>query len=337
MLRNKNMRQFIFLGLFVCVLSPLSYAEEVVFKNKTDVLVGQYLEPSNNKKAKAVILFVHGDGPMSYDAEGYYNFIWNALRAKGYAIFSWNKPNVGDSKGNWLNQSMKNRQDEVIAAVIVIQERYNFTAENTGLLGFSQAGWVIPHLANDSNNIGFIIGIGFARNWIDQGEYYTKVKHTLRGENKKEIDKAILDYKESIDFLKTSPSYREYLKSKDPNPMSKDRFGFALKNLNSDATKDYEGIKIPSLFLWGVNDLNVKAIEEFNFFKNRKNKFVTTKLISNANHGMLNSNLFKEQKIGLRDWIKIIWYEEEAFAPRFLSTLIFWLEKRQSYTKNESN
>ena len=68
---------------------------------------------------------------------------------------------------------MKDRQIEVIAAIKAVQDKYNFTNTNTGLLGFSQAGWVVPAFGDDSL-VSFIIGTGFARNWINQGEYYSK-------------------------------------------------------------------------------------------------------------------------------------------------------------------
>jgi hypothetical protein len=34
------------------------------------------------------VFFVHADGGMSYDAEGYYCFIWQALTDQSYAIIS---------------------------------------------------------------------------------------------------------------------------------------------------------------------------------------------------------------------------------------------------------
>ena len=122
------------------ILFSYSYAEKVTFKDGETTLSGHYLEPTNGKKAKAVLLFVHGDGDMTYDAEGYYPFIWNELRKNGYAVFSWDKANVGDSTGNGLNQSMIDRQREVVAGIDFVQKKYNFNTKNTALFGFSQAG-----------------------------------------------------------------------------------------------------------------------------------------------------------------------------------------------------
>ncbi len=71
------------LGIFFL---PFSYAQTLVFKHGQHSLSGHYLAATNNKPAKAVLLFVHGDGATPYDADGYYNIIWESLREQGYAI-----------------------------------------------------------------------------------------------------------------------------------------------------------------------------------------------------------------------------------------------------------
>jgi pimeloyl-ACP methyl ester carboxylesterase len=199
-------------GLSLCVFSAISFATEVHFVHGSHTLIGQYLAPTDNHLAKAVILFVHGDGATTFNADGYYDLIWSSLRARGYAIFSWDKPGVGQSTGNWLTQSMLDRQNEVHAAVETVQQKYGFTAKQTGLFGFSQAGWVVPALAHDKNKISFVIGVGFATNWGQQGLYYTKTQHQRAGNDDNQIANAVKDYANEEAFLATSPSYDAYLK-----------------------------------------------------------------------------------------------------------------------------
>jgi alpha-beta hydrolase superfamily lysophospholipase len=88
----------IFTILSVIVFSTVSNAERLQFKHGGTQLSGHYFLPYNcakNNSAKAVIIFVHGDGGVTYDANGYYRFIWKYLRVNGYAIFSWDKPGTG--------------------------------------------------------------------------------------------------------------------------------------------------------------------------------------------------------------------------------------------------
>ncbi|MDE8602205.1 alpha/beta hydrolase [Marinomonas sp. RSW2] len=328
LLKGTKMSRFFVFIFGVLIFNPFSYAEEIFFENGQDRLSGHYLENTNGQPAKAVLLFVHGDGAMSYDADGYYGIIWERLRENGYAIFSWDKPGVGDSSGNWLEQRMTERQSEVLAAIDLVQDEYHFSAKNTGLVGFSQAGWILPALANKPSKVGFIIGIGFATNWVEQGSYLTKIRHQIAGSNKNEITSALDAYMKDISFFQKNPSYSEYLTYAGEYAMEKDRYNFVLNNFNADARHDYSQIKVPSLFLWGEKDLNVNAKQEFEWWQSQSNKLVTTKLIENANHGMLNSNSFDSQNMGFWQWIKLMWLEEGAFSPDFLPTVLAWLEQR---------
>ena len=329
MLNGINLIRGILTLLIIFFIFPYSHAEEVVFKHKHHNLSGHYLEATNGKPAKAVLLFVHGDGAMPYDAQGYYNIIWQPLREKGYAIFSWDKPNVGNSSGNWLMQSMRDRQSEVLSAVDFVQNKYHFTAKNTGLFGFSQAGWVIPALASKPSKIGFTIGVGFATNWIEQGRYHTKTKHKIASKNKQQVTLELDAYSKGISFLKKTPTYDEYLAFTKDTAMEKDRFDFILNNFTADAADDYSKIKVPSLFLWGANDLNVNAQQEFTWWQTQNNPFITTRLIPNASHAMLNSASFDSQSISFLQWIKLMWLEQDALAKDFLPTVVMWLEQTE--------
>lgn len=325
-------RHFLIINFLFFLSFSLNAEERLVFEHQEDTLAGVYLPQLNHEKAKAVILFVHGDGPLTYDAEGYYELVWQPLRQLGYAIFSWDKAGVGSSSGNWLNQSMLDRQSEVNAAIQFIQSQYGYTKETTGLLGFSQAGWVLPVIAAQSNDIGFMIGIGFASNWKQQGRYYSKVKHTLANKTSAAIELELANYEQDFSFLKTQPSYDEYVKSDedfkgdDKQAMSPDRYQFVLKNMNADALKEYSKVSVPSLFMWGEDDLNVDAKQEFELIKDVKNAWLTLKLISGANHGMLDSTVFNTQTFGLTQWLKMMWYEENSLAHDFLPELVQWLE-----------
>lgn len=311
---------------------PAANAKVQYFNHNGNQLAGYYMEPRHNQnkkiKAKAVLIFVHGDGAMPYNAYGYYNIVWNELRKNGYAIFSWDKPGVGNSQGNWLQQSMKDRQSEVQAAIEFVKNNYDYSAKDIGLIGFSQAGWVVPAIARKTNNIGFAIGIGFATNWVDQGEYYSVRKSKLSGEIEAQTITAIIRYREEIVFLNTNPSYKDYIKYETQHPMSQERFQFVLKNYKSDATKDYSQIDVPTLLIWGGDDENVDAIHEYNLRRNNQNQNISTKIIPKANHSLLNSASYKGQNFGVGSWMKLMWQDKEAFADGALEYLVYWLNLR---------
>lgn len=322
--------------LVCCVVFHNAYAEEIRFKNGENTLSGHYLENLNEGSAKGVLLFVHGDSALPYDAEGYYPLVWNRLREHGYAVLSWDKMGVGDSSGNWLNQSMLDRQQEVLSAVDFVQKTYGFTAHQTGLIGFSQAGWVVPAVANASDKVGFIIGVGFATNWIDQGRYYTNIRLSESGASEEQKQTALITYQNEIDFLLSSPAYESYQERAGDVDMPEDRFAFVVKNMRSDSTDDYKKLSKPALFLWGEDDLNVDANMEFSLWsENTKyhlnhssnRQIITTKLIQGANHGLLKSATFDSQQFGFMNWLAMLWLEEEALSPEFLPTVLDWLDQ----------
>lgn len=318
--------------LFVILLSsPLlsapAYSDIDFFTHNGNKIAGYYLAPTNSSSAKpkAVLLFVHGDGSTPYDAHGYYDIVWNEMRNHGFAIFSWDKLGVGDSQGSWLNQTMQDRQSEVEAAIDFVQSKWGYSKSNTGLIGFSQAGWVVPAVAKRSDKLGFVVGIGFATNWIDQGRYYGIRKSKLKGENERQTQASIDRHKQEIAFLNTQPKYEAYREYEKHSPMSKERFEFVLNNYKSDATDDYQGIRIPTLLMWGEDDENVDAHYEYDLRKNAPNPYISTKLVPNATHALLNSKSYKGQSFGFFSWLKMIWQDKHAFAKGSLSYLINWL------------
>ena len=306
----------------------MAEAKRVTFQNAENTISGHYLLP-NNGKPKAIILFVHGDGPLKYDAHGYYPLIWRRLLEQGFAIFSWDKPGLGKSTGDWLTQSMQQRQQEVQSAINFLQTSYGYSGAQIGLLGFSQAGWVVPAIANNNPNIGFVIGIGFAINWLEQSWYLTRLRLLNQEANSSEIDAAHALHIEEIKFLDQMPSYDLYLKKyghKD-DVMTEARYQFILKNFRVDATEDYIGLKQPMLLLLGDKDLNVnvwntKSVVDQSMDNQQS---IQVSIIKNATHGMLDAKYFNEQTPGLSFLLKLMWKEEKAFSPEFYSVLDEWL------------
>ena len=131
----RRLQQYLLMVLFLALtMNSFAQGKQVTFLNGENSLSGHYILPDKGKP-KGVILFVHGDGPLGYDAYGYYPLIWNRLLLQGFAIFSWDKPGIGESTGSWLTQSMKQRQQEVQAAVNFIRSSYGYSGDQVGLLG----------------------------------------------------------------------------------------------------------------------------------------------------------------------------------------------------------
>jgi alpha-beta hydrolase superfamily lysophospholipase len=311
-------------------ISAQDHTEFITFTHDQNELSSYYHSPDDKNNTKGVILFVHGDGEMPYDAYGYYDYIWDHILDAGYAIFSWDKPGVGKSTGNWLLQSMKDRQKEVHTAISFIKDKYNYKAGQIGLMGFSQAGWVVPAVARDNRDVGFIIGVGFAMNWMDQGWHMEFTRLMEDGASMIEIGRAYDKHIEELAFLKTNPSYTDFQQryTDDELLMPEDRFVFVKKNFLSDATEDYRGITQPILILLGEEDRNVnvwntkKSLQQiFNMQDNLK-----IQMIPNATHSLLKHPKYSAQKPGLDSILKLMWDGENAYSITLFDHLKKWLD-----------
>jgi len=326
------------LALVLCSFSAV--AEEVFFQHGTDRLEAVHLLPTRPANHRGIIVFVHGDGPLDYEAVGYYPLIWNFLRDQGFAIFSWSKPGVGSSSGQWLDQSMFDRQSEVRAAIHFIQKKYHYTGQQIGLLGFSQAGWVVPAVANHNPEVGFVVGIGFAMDWTSQSWYLSKIRLISAGKTAAEIDLAYEQHLNGIRRLKQTPTYQQYRRHNKsaPNLMSEQRYGFVAKNFQANAYEDYKDLQQPLLILLGEQDLNVDINDTkeklLTLFAHQNNLQVS--IIPSATHGLLRAKTFNQQSPGFLFWLKLMWKGEAALAPDFLPVLGEWITRVSTVSRDHS-
>jgi len=134
----------------------------VVFNQGEERLEGTLLLP-DGISSPPVVLLVHGDGAQDRWSAGGYLPLVNYLLSQGIAVFSWDKPGVGSSQGNWLAQSMADRADEAAQALEKLNTLPELKNSRLGFLGFSQAGWVVPRASRQSN-ADFAVLIGAAIN-----------------------------------------------------------------------------------------------------------------------------------------------------------------------------
>lgn len=336
----------VFLILLVIWPADYSYSEqEVLFKHNGNDLAGVMMTPENSKGPFPIMVFVHGDGALPFDAYGYYHPLWNRLAKAGIASFSWDKAGVGKSTGDWENQSMDDRADEVISAIEVLKQRADIASDKIGLMGFSQAGWVLPMVAENSNSPDFMILVSGAINWMDQGAYLMQTRMTREGFPQTQIDQEIIDhFQNSEKFLSPSSTYDEYLQfhrssttayKKRRKPMSRQRFRFAKLNWRSDARDNLNYIQCPTLAVFGNQDLNVNVAESARIyeeeFKESGNTDWSIKVFPGAQHSLVKEKFFKEINPGTWFMIKFEILGDTAFTDGFLDLVVSWTEDRVSF------
>ncbi len=273
---------------------------------------------------KAAVVLVHGDGAQDRTSAGGYAPLINTMLDQAIAVASWDKPGVGTSEGNWLHQTMEDRADETRAALQHLARRFDGLAY--GAVGFSQAGWVLPQLSPDDAD--FIVVVGAAVSWQDQGDYYTRKRLLREGLDPKAIDLTIAEQgleDERIFGPKADGP---------PAGMGADRWQFIRLNREADARDALTRLDLPVLAIWGADDLNVDPVRNAAIFRDAlsgRDKVTEIIIWPEATHGLLKASAYNWQLAVDWTWFAMVRFLLEgrhAYAPGALDTITGWILAR---------
>lgn len=267
-----------------------------------------------------IVLIVHGDGPQDRWSDTTYLPMVNAFLAAGIGVFSWDKPGVGQSTGDWLAQSMQDRTQEAVAAFNHLHEQAGIPHKNLGFLGFSQAGWVVPRAAFDVN-ASYSVLIGPAVNWRTQGAYYTTKRLEKAGIPADEIEINVarnLAENDAIFGADGDCTVRDDL--------SVSRCAFAKRNYGADATAAILAMTTPALVLVGAEDLNVNPEETATVYA--RNARHDVRIVPEATHSLLQAAYYNFQTPA--DWtqfagLRFMMSGPRAYAPDVLDQITRWI------------
>lgn len=298
-----------------CCLHPKKTKQKrLTFTSGGNELSGWLITPGVGRAPFPTLIFVHGDGAARFDAYGVYLPIWEALAARGIASFSWDKPGVGLSTGDWQLQSMAERAQEVVAAIKCLNKSGEPVAQGgIGVIGFSQAGWVLPLLTEAEIQPKYMVFVSTAVNWVEQGEYFTRVRLKGEGWTEADITSFIAQEQRLSRTLEGNSSYEDYLRAYEAwqegealgieEPMTARRYEFVKKNWHSDASSHIAKIKVPVLVLFGENDLNVDVENTTatyrKVFKRSEHNDYSIKVFPNSTHNLTRADYMNPQMPGI--------------------------------------
>lgn len=301
----------------------------LTFHAGSDRLSGTLILP-RDVAAPPVALFVHGDGPQDrYADDGYLPFI-NQLLDQGIGVFTWDKPGVGRSAGNWLDQSMQDRAAEAMAAYLRVRSEPGVDAAKVGFLGYSQAGWVLPIVASRAQP-AFTVIIGGAVNWRDQGAYYTRKRLQAQGVAADEIERRLAAERTSNDALFGEPRPLADVLAARPD-MTPARARYVQRNYLSDASGWIPKMRGPVLAVWGEMDPNVDAAVNAAryrlLFADAPDKRVM--LVPDAGHVLLRAPQFNDQIAS--DWtlwkkLRFMLLGREAYVQPAVRDIADWIRQ----------
>lgn len=320
------------IGLFAVVLTGLDdfdlaefESTEIAFQSGGQNLQGTLLRP-NGVIDPPIAIIVHGDGPQNRFSDDGYLPLFHVLLDAGIGVFTWDKPGIGASDGNWLDQSMADRTAEAVVALQTICGRDDVAADRVGFLGFSQAGWVIP-AATQQVTPAFSVLVGPAVNWQAQGAYFTRKRLEAESATAEEIEAAIAAYAER-DARIFADGYVPT--TADMGGMTPDRFAFVARNHQADASDAIAAMTGPVLAVWGADDLNVDAQTDAATYRALLPDPTQQSdlLIPSATHGLLRAGLFNYQLTDQWPAHKQALFlvaGRRAFAPGALDRIADWI------------
>lgn len=315
------------LSLAACATSARD--QSFVFQHGENKLQGVLRLPTGTGPHPAVI-FVHGDGPATWDRQGYYQPLKNALLKAGFATLSWDKPGVGGSSGNWLSQNMQDRIDETIAAAVALKHRPEIQSDSVGLWGVSQAGWVMPLAVSQSTEFAFMISVSGAINWLSQGRYFMRHRLQQQGYSDAEIRQAFA-FEDIADAVLLDPgsTYEDYQSLLTDAPpccnelLPRDRWRFVKLNIASDARAGLQHVRVPVLAIFGAQDRNVDFSESAEVYAQELvvagNNDVTIRVFENADHSLLSTG---------RSALDDFFFGADSFTPGYIELNVNWLRRR---------
>jgi len=307
--------------------------EDVRFSNGDVQLAGTLISPNTGGKHSAVIL-VHGSGPANRE--------WTLPFARflirhGMAVLGYDKRGVGGSTGDWNKASFDDLAGDVVAAFDYLKTRSEIDNRRIGLLGVSQAGWIMPLAAVRAKDIAFLIsvsgaGVPAAETTIDQA----RNEMTAGGMKPETVEQIVGLLKLQYEFVQTGRGWDEYAatreklaarmgKPPDTLPGTPDHpwLQFIRRIYFYDPAPTLRRLQTPTLALFGELDNNILA---------EKNKAAWQAALKAGGHPdyMLRilpraNHIHLEAKIGSNAEMASL----QRFVPDYFKTIEEWLAKRK--------
>ena len=307
--------------------------EDVRFPSGEIRLAGTLITPITGTRHPAIIL-VHGSGPQN--RESILPFARFLVR-HGMAVLGYDKRGVGDSTGDWNTASYDDLAGDVIAAFEYLKTRTDIDSSQIGLLGVSQAGWIMPLAAVRARDLAFLIsisgaGIPGAETTIDQA----RNEMTALGMKPQIVDDIVALMKLQYEFARTGQGWDQYLSARkqlaarlggtppDTFPATPDHPWMQLiqRLLFYDPASTLRQLQVPTLALFGELDNNIMAEKNRAAWeaalKAGGHRDYTLRVLPKANHYQL------EAKAGSNAEIPQL----QRFVPAYFTTISEWLSTR---------
>jgi pimeloyl-ACP methyl ester carboxylesterase len=303
--------------------------ENIRFSNGAIQLAGTLISPAASGRYPTIVL-VHGSGAENRD----YMVPWaHFLVRHGIAILGYDKRGVGASTGDWNTATFEDLAGDVASACAYLKTRSDIDAAKIGVLGISQAGWIMPIAAVRSKDIAFLIsisgaGVSAAETTLDQA----RNEMTMTGMPEQAVDDIIGLMTLQYEYARTGNGWEAYAARRAqlvakmgqappsiPGTPDDPYFGFIRRIYFYDPGPTLRRLTTPTLGIWGELDNNIVAE------KNKAawdaalsaagNRDYTLKILPKADHAQW------EAQTGSNEEMKSL----NGFVPEYQATVRDWV------------
>lgn len=299
--------------------------------------------PAGVRRAPAIVM-IHGSEGMPRSSPVYVESA-RFFTSLGFAVLVWDKRGIGDTPGTYIEtRAIDESARDVLAGVAYLRGRADIDADQIGVYGVSQGGWIGPAAAAMSPTVAFVIansGPGVtimesniaqrANEWIEDG--YTSadtaaIKLFLRTtwryfgtgegyERARAARDAVRDrpWFKALGFADSTPA---------PAALSDPRYDFYRRS-QFDPDTVLRKVDVPILAVFGGRDRHIPMPEGATRFEASLraggNRDATVKVFPGAGHGI-------RAVTGDMERLRGAGHGGHELDPAFLPFLAEWLRER---------
>jgi hypothetical protein len=197
---------------------------------------------------------------------------------------------------------------------------------------------VLPRVPGLTKDAAFLVLIGAAVSWQEQGAYYTTRRLEAEGQTPAMIAEALQAQRaRALISFAPAATFAAYLEverqagTPEDALMTEARFGFVQRNFAENVRGLLPGLTLPVLVLSGADDLNVDGAQTVSVYSaalagaNPHNRFV---LVPGATHSLLRAAHYNYQlptQWPVLAQMRFLLSGRDAYAPQVLTTLTDWI------------
>ncbi|NLR92298.1 alpha/beta hydrolase [Flammeovirga agarivorans] len=315
-------------------LQELANIKEITVKNKDIDIEGTLTYPNIDHNKIPLVIFVPGAGPQ-FRGNMFDEYV-RTLPYYGIATFVYDKRGCGLSTGDIKSADFNDLASDLTQIINKLKKAKHIDADRIGLVGFDQAGYVMPIAASERDDLKFIVNIsGSVSSFADQEKQ--ALEQRLRADQFTQFDIDLtLKYQNLLmKYLEDGQKTPELTEAENAilvTPMTEyvttldeeDYIQWWKRYYKFDAKPYWEKLNIPVLTYYGEFDniLNPTLNEErIKTFSNTQN--FETKIMKKSNHFIIQG--------GKRGDVQLT--EIEGYHPFLFKDLNEWIGMQMGLIK----